>query len=34
MVETIGYDALFSAEEWIAIPTNDWSLLDETEPEF
>jgi hypothetical protein len=27
--ETIGYEALFSAEEWDAIQTGDYSLLDE-----
>jgi hypothetical protein len=29
--ETIGYEALFSGEEWDAIQTGDWTLVDEEE---
>ena len=29
MEETIGYEGLFSAEEWDACTTGDYSLLDE-----
>ena len=34
MEVTIGYAAFFAPEEWLAILNDDWSLLDETEPEF
>lgn len=33
MEETIGYEALFSAEEWQAIVTGDWSPLDQNDDE-
>ncbi len=34
MEASIGYEALFSAREWNAIQTGDWSELDDEDPEF